>query len=97
MNVKPGDLARVVAPYTPNGRGAFVVVERDGTKDDCKRLYYDESAPYGWLCSGYVRDIEGTLLGPELLIYDECLRHVDPGEGEDQIRRIAGKPEEVTA
>lgn len=97
-NVNPGDLARVVAPYAMQGRGAFVTVEHQakdvehldsGTFINCK-------APgVSWLCRGWVRGSAGLLMGPLVCIGDHCLRRVDPGQQDDEILIWAGKPEPV--
>jgi hypothetical protein len=98
MNVKPGDLARVVAHYTMNGRGAFVQVVR--------RLLVEEileGQSYGpihghpvWVVRGWVRDSNGVIHGPTLGILDSCLRRVDPGDGVDEVLRRVGLPRLAT-
>jgi hypothetical protein len=77
MNVKPGDLARVVAPYHAEGRGAFVVVRGPAIGRDPYPGFSNDTGRWAWLCDGYVR-ASRRIEGPAVVIYDHCLRAV-PG------------------
>lgn len=83
-NVRPGDLARVVAPYFGPGRGAVVTVlaRRIGEGTVCGNFfgYWDPC----WLVQGWVHS-EGGLMGPMLVIGDESLRRIPPKEVADAI------------
>jgi hypothetical protein len=86
-NVKPGDLARVVAPFQMCGRGAIVkVIRASGRAEWLSGTYYEDNGNgESWVCEGYVRWGDGTREGPLVAIYDECLRRIDPGEREDEM------------
>jgi len=80
VNVQPGNLARVLAPYAEPGRGALVNVIRRA------RAPYEElgnvqcSVPDHlpvWVVQGFVRDAFGQPRGPLLCIFDHCLKRVD--------------------
>ncbi|WP_157266509.1 hypothetical protein [Azohydromonas aeria] len=94
-NVKPGDVAMVKAPYAEPGRGAVVQVLRASRTAECidGKSYFCEAV--GWVVEGWVRDHGGTLQGPRLAIADECLRPLRWSNGEDEVLRIAGKPQEI--
>lgn len=82
MNCKPGDLAMVVAPYHPNGRGHFVAVERlASVMEHLEGRQYLSSCFYGeiWVCSGAVPDDHGRVQRLAV-IADICLRPIRPGE-----------------
>lgn len=91
-NVKPGDIARVVAPFDIAGRGAIVKVIRpsNGKETLCGIEY--EGGGSGWVCEGWVRWEGDRRHGPLVAIADNCLRRVDPGTGTDEILLKAGKP-----
>ncbi len=82
MNCKPGDLARIVHPFTAHGVGRFVEVvrlsrhfERLGGRD----FRHLMPGP-GWVCRGNVPADDGLVL-KELVVADECLRPIrDPGD-----------------
>jgi len=81
-NVKPGDLARIVAPYEPNGIDHFVEVVRRAKKferlGEC--FFEHEGLIQGWVCTGCVPMWDG-FIARELVIADECLRPIrDPGD-----------------
>jgi hypothetical protein len=100
MNVKPGDIAMVKAPYVEPGRGAIVeVVRRAGEREWLSGREYRRREGYcvGWVVRGWVRNADGNLRGPELAISDVCLRPLRDSDEEDEMLRIAGKPSEVTA
>jgi len=80
MNVQPGNLARVVAPYAEQGRGALVNVIRraEPPAEEFGRLQC--SVPFDrivWVVQGFVRDAFGQPRGPLLCIFDHCLKRVD--------------------
>jgi hypothetical protein len=97
MNCKPGDLARVVAPYAKPGRGAFVVVRRRARPYECLdgNVFQACNSNGGWVCDGWVRDSDGGVCGPQLAIADECLRPIRDNDGEDQTLTWAGKPSDI--
>lgn len=75
MNVKPGDLARVVAPFVMSGRGAVVrVVRPSHGREDLGDTVFEGSPRASWVCEGYVRWENGRLKGPLVAIEDQCLR-----------------------
>lgn len=82
MNVKPGDIARVVAPYVIQGRGAIVEVVRLASVEDYPRLGFARPSGSGWLVSGWVRDSSDRLHGHEAIIGDIFLRPLPPPETE---------------
>ncbi len=86
MNCRPGDLARIVAPYDPIARNCFVEVvrlmapagESLPTPDGGICRYSPTGGPT-WLCRGRVPTRWGFDL-TETFIADECLRPLrDPG------------------
>jgi hypothetical protein len=75
MNVKPGDLARVVAPFVMSGRGAVVrVVRPSHGKEPLGDTVFEGSSRASWVCEGYVRWENNRLHGPLIAIEDRCLR-----------------------
>ncbi len=90
-NVKPGDLARVVAPYEWPGRGAFVIVgRRANAVEQFGPVSYAVNEP-SWVCDGWVRSVLGFYEGPQVVIADCCLRPVRPEPQEiDEMITIAG-------
>jgi hypothetical protein len=97
MNCKPGDLAIVVGGH---GLGNDPLKMR-GRIVRCIRILgpadlgfeYDEACPT-WEVDIDVKDpIDGVQIGVE----DEFLRPIRDNDGEDEILRIAGKPEKVNA
>ena len=104
MNVKPGDLARVVAPYDKNGRGAFVKVIRAAIGRAHRlgeNVFVRTTDLPAWVVEGWVRGDRNVPVGPQLVIHDRCLRRVDPGKATDETlswKEVpAGKPQEIEA
>lgn len=95
MNVKVGDLARVVAPYYTGGRGAFVTVTAFVPGNTEVFLHGRHFIPNGnpaWVVDGWVRALSlgvETLVGPQLVISDNCLRRVDPPAEGDTLPPVA--------
>lgn len=93
MNCKPGDLAVIVRCRAQENLGRYVSVVDAG------------ALPGSWL----VRSAGGPLMGAplgnqrfftpcaELNAWDSDLRPIRDNDGEDEILRIAGLPQEVTA
>ncbi len=86
MNVQPGNLARVVAPYAEQGRGALVNVVRraEPPREEFGSLRC--AVPHDlvvWVVQGFVRDASGQMQGPLLCIFDHCLKRVDDGDSPD--------------
>ena len=81
MNVQPGDMARVVAPYCEPGQGAIVSVLRPMLQAEAFGALSYDFQPDSWVVQGWVRDEQGAVQGPILVIYDNCLRRVDPVTG----------------
>lgn len=79
MNVSPGQLARVVAPFHLAGRGAFVIVRRAyrGEQWVGGSLFPREFGGPAWICEGTVRFPDyfgGTIpIGPAVVLADACL------------------------
>lgn len=95
MNVQPGNMARVVAPYAEAGRGAIVSVVRAMLGNE---RFGDSSyafQPDCWVVQGWVRDEKGGMQGPMLVIFDTCLRRIDPDTGADGEAKPAAEPAEV--
>ncbi|KPF66098.1 hypothetical protein IP84_16935 [beta proteobacterium AAP99] len=108
MNCKPGDLAVVVRTIaTPELLGRIVRVDRlaqpgDVSKDG--RCFFASSPVLAWfVCADGAelptRDIfTGELFWvSERPVRDDCLRSIRDSDGEDEILRLIGKPEKVTA
>lgn len=94
MNVEPGDLARVVAPYAMQGRGSFVTIECDarlGTVIENGEVVGYAGAEQAWIVSGWIREWRGLAQGPRVIVADCCLRRVDPGLGRDAMLRAVDK------
>jgi len=90
MNVQPGDMARVVAPYAVNGIGSRVTVVRAAARVEdlgAYRFVCDGAWGQGWVVQGWVRDAFGCQMGPLLVIADRCLRRIDPPEATKDIPR----------
>lgn len=82
MNCRPGDLAVIVrCQMHPPLIGTFVRVVRRVPDD---YWYMDSPLPKP----------DG---GAWIFIHDSCLRPIRDNDGEDEMLRIAGKPNEVTA
>lgn len=95
MNCKPGDLAMVVAPYVPEGRGAFVVVSRLANSEERLNGHDVFTCCRGaWVVNGWVRGETGWLVGPQVVIGDECLRPIGGTEGDDATLTWAGRPQD---
>ena len=95
MNCKPGDRAIVVAPFTPNGRGAVVTVERLAVPFEVLNGgdRFTSSRP-SWVVTGWVRSDMNERMGPQLVIADRCLRPL-PKLTDDELDQVeAGKPTE---
>lgn len=83
MNVQPGNLAKVVAPYEASGRGALVnVVRRAQWPSEIlgTSIYAVSLNQLVWVVQGFVRDEQGHMQGPLLCIFDHCLQRVDEGD-----------------
>lgn len=96
MNCKPGDLARVVAPYVTPGRGAFVTVVKAADRGEYRAYgsLWEIDGP-AWVCEGWVRDVDGVVRGPLRIIGDRCLCRVDPGRAEEETPAVAELPQPV--
>jgi hypothetical protein len=96
LNCKRGDIAMVKAPYAPAGRGAVVEVVRPARASEklsgCLYVQRSEHG-HGWVVRGWVKDDQGRLCGPRLVIADECLRPLRGSDGQDEMLRIAGRPQ----
>jgi len=82
MNCRPGDLARIVAPYAPSGVGRIVEVVRRAKKfESLGECNFEHNGPtLGWVCIGSVPQWDG-FVARELVIADECLRPIrNPGD-----------------
>lgn len=85
MNVAPGQLARVVAPFELVGRQAFVIVRRAWRGESVGGYLFTQGGGPAWVCSGWVRfDGSEEPLGPEVVLSDLCLRRVSPGFRQDR-------------
>lgn len=100
-NVNAGDLARVVRPFVWEGVGAIVTVVEKYTS---QLIYHsgriwkvNPDAGLLWLCDGWVRQVienwgepdKITLLGPQVVISDHCLRKLeDEGVEADKKREL---------
>lgn len=76
MNVSPGQLARVVAPFHLAGRGAFVVVRRAyrGEQWVGRNWFPGPFAAPAWICEGWVHfEGVGKPIGPAVVIADACI------------------------
>ena len=82
MNVQPGDMARIVAPYAAPGVGAVVSVVSPMTRElRCGVNWYFHT-PNTWIVHGWVLDEQRRMQGPLLAVGDEFLRRIDPFTGE---------------
>jgi hypothetical protein len=93
MNVQPGDMARVVAPYCEAGRGAIVSVLRPMLGAETFGTSSYAFQPDSWVVQGWVRDESGFPQGPQLVIFDNCLRRVDPFTGAEGDQVSQQQPE----
>lgn len=94
MNCKPGDLARIVAPFEEAGRGMVVTAVRLAARGEIVRskLGFEEYPVRSdlWVCDAHDERFP-------CLIADECLRPIRGHEGDDETLAWAGKPEQVAA
>ncbi len=82
MNCKPGDLARIVAPYVPVSRGRFVTVKRAAKNVEhfAGGVSFTNQDGPAWVCEGSVVLHDGVI-ERLTVINDECLRPIrDPGD-----------------
>lgn len=96
MNCKPGDLAVIVRPDSPNyGRFVTVVAPYDG-RLSAQGLPF--SAVPDWIAEGHglVASRGGVVIGPTPWVgaRDKSLRPIRDNDGEDEMLRIVGKPHE---
>ena len=96
MNCKPGDLAVIRPTWSVMAeRGAFVQVVRRGVFGEIGRTRDGQethcSSGDAWLCESSITD------GFPCFIRDAHLRPIRDNDGEDEMLRIVGKPQEVTA
>lgn len=96
MNVQPTDLARVVAPYAVQGRGAIVTVVCAASDPHwiCGQQFISDGRP-AWVVTGFVRRADGFMQGPGLVILDECLRRIDPFTGADEGEDLRDIPQAI--
>ena len=99
MNCKPGDRAIVVAPFTPNGRGAVVTVERRAAPIEfLNGVDRFESSRQAWVVNGWVRSDMNERMGPQVVVADRCLRPLPPlAEGDCSIAGAGQPVEQVPA
>lgn len=92
MNCKPGDIA-VIVQSTHGQHGALLSVEKDSGRRD--------SGHHWWLVKALqtLRFSNGTICHAGDLGYaaDANIRPLRDSDGEDEMLRIAGKPQEVNA
>lgn len=93
MNCKPGDLAIVVKSEFCN-EGKIVTCIRLASDADLAQYGYGSQGWVHWLVDRVISSGNGR---PCPFMPDKYLRPIRPGEGEDEMLRIAGKPTEVTA
>lgn len=88
MNVKPGDIARIVDSRTPND-GAVVFVERADpqTAAECGLHWW---IVRGNRLAGYLDTPWPTSVTDEVTVPDQCLRRIDPGENTRDGRELLG-------
>lgn len=95
MNCKPGDLAVIVHSHFADTIGMLCLVT--------SQYDIDEDGGWCWACrvsravSWEHEDTGEVVLGRNGMIPDSWLRPIRDSDGEDQMLRIAGKPQEVTA
>ncbi|PIM51912.1 hypothetical protein CS062_17455 [Roseateles chitinivorans] len=95
MNCKPGDRAIVVAPFTPNGRGAVVTVERRAAPIEfLNGVDRFESSRQAWVVNGWVRSDMNERMGPQVVVADRCLRPLPKLTDDELDQAEAGKPTE---
>jgi hypothetical protein len=96
MNCKPGDLAIFVRSYCGN-EGRIVRVLRLATDVDRKTIPWEE----GRCCWVIDQTVSwgggGLVFARAALALDDCLRPIRDTDGEDEMLRIAGRPETVEA
>lgn len=78
MNVSPGQLARVVAPFHLAGRGAFVIVRRAYRGEQwIGDTHWPRFCGPAWICEGFVRYVDTfgrqIVIGPAVVLSDACL------------------------
>ena len=88
MNCKQGDLAIVVKSRAGN-EGRIVTCVRLATLAEIEKHGFDIKS--FWPVWFIDRDLK-NLYGRSNLMYDAQLRPIQPGAGEDEMLRIAGKP-----
>jgi len=97
MNCRQGDIARIVRPYVVDAAiGRFVTViavapNRPVVIDG----HIFEWNGASWIVEGNVPDQCGEHVYKRLVIADRCLRPIRGAEGEDEMLRIAGKPNDT--
>lgn len=104
MNCKPGDLAVIVRDKDfPQNVGAFVEVLRAMNSNDIRN--FPECGPCEWVVKpltpiwGFDSDDDSSAVRDtnETTGDDFSLRPIRDSDGEDEMLRIAGKPQEVNA
>lgn len=103
MNCKPGDIAHVIVPGS--WLGALVSVLHAAPAADFRLPdghMHDGCGPGLWVIESLGRDFDApTSNGGRKARFgvcaDSCLRPIRDQDGEDEILRLVGKPEGVTA
>lgn len=97
MNVKPGDLARIVAPYHPNGRGSIVAVIEPALPDPVGMLSIGGVNYFilgnAWVVHGWVKNWKGIAIGPLTVVEDGSLRRIPPLGEDETIGEVTRLPE----
>jgi len=101
MNCKPGDLAIVIRSLAGN-EGKIVTVHRFVSELEVEYAPKRKNDREGWLCYG--SNLKSIGLKDKVIVEstkcvfpDESLRPLRDNDGEDEILRIAGKPQKVSA
>ena len=92
MNCKPGDLAVIVmaGPKTQHHLGKIVRVVSAHTGRSVKL----RDLPHWDYVEPKLKHLDGTEID---WIHDMCLRPIRNNDGEDEMLRITGKPQEISA
>lgn len=94
MNCKPGDLA-VVVRSAAGSHGKIVTCIRLATKDEIRYWNHAEDVGPVWFIDQMLNRafVGGFGIGfPAPLASDYCLKPIRDNDGEDEMLRIAGKP-----
>lgn len=104
LNCRPGDLAVVIAGRVENIGAMVRVVRLYDTGETVSGVLWLGEGHIGWVVEALGRDLVAYMDDDTVpfkfrtaVIADKSLRPIRGAEGEDEILRLAGKPEGIAA